>query len=76
MTVASSFEKFRDPTTQAPWLWDGSNFWTYDDPVSLAFKMEYVQKHQLAGVMIWEISGDEPDGLLLKTLVRSLQAEP
>jgi chitinase len=75
MTIASSFEKFRDPTTQEPWLWDGSNFWTYDDPISLAFKMEYVQKHQLAGVMIWEISGDEPDGLLLKTLVRSLGSE-
>lgn len=76
MTIASNFQKFRDPTTQAPWLWDGSNFWTYDDPVSLAFKMEYVQEHHLAGVMIWEISGDEPDGLLLKTLVRGLQSGP
>jgi chitinase len=76
MTIASSFEEFRDPTTHEPWLWDGSNFWTYDDPVSLAFKMGYVRQHQLAGVMIWEISGDEPDGLLLKTLVRGLQSEP
>jgi len=76
VTIASSFKKFRDPTTQEPWLWDGSNFWTYDDPVSLTFKMEYVRKRQLAGVMIWEISGDEPDGLLLKTLVRDLWSEP
>ncbi len=75
-TIASGFQKFRDPTTKAPWLWDGSNFWTYDDPVSLAFKMEYVRKHHLAGVMIWEISGDEPDGLLLRTLVRGLRSWP
>jgi chitinase len=66
MTIASRLQKFRDPTTKALWLRNGSNFWTYDDPVSLAFKMEYVQEHHLAGVMIWEISGDEPDGLLLK----------
>jgi GH18 family chitinase len=38
--------------------------------------MAYVQKHQLAGVMIWEISGDEPDGHLLKTLVSGLRFAP
>jgi len=48
-------------TTQLSRLWDSSNFWTYDDPVSRTFKMEYVQEHHLAGIMIWEISDDEPD---------------
>ncbi|MGB7436172.1 MAG: glycoside hydrolase family 18 protein [Candidatus Acidiferrum sp.] len=76
MTVDSTFTKYRDPITQAPWLFDGSNFWTYDDPVELAFKMNYVDKHKLGGVMIWEITGDMPDGLLLKTLVRGLHQAP
>jgi GH18 family chitinase len=35
--------------------------------------MDYVRKYHLAGVMIWEISGDMPDGSLLKTLVKGLQ---
>jgi chitinase len=73
VTIESQFQKFRDPITNAPWLYDGNNFWTYDDPVSLEFKMDYVRKYHLAGVMIWEISGDMPDGSLLKTLVKGLQ---
>jgi chitinase len=76
MSIASIYQKFRDPITQAPWLYDGNNFWTYDDPVSLSFKTDYVHKHRLGGVMIWEISGDMPDGLLLKTLVRGLYPVP
>jgi chitinase len=76
VSIASTFQKFRDPVTQAPWLYDGNSFWTYDDPVVLTFKMDYIQKHQLAGVMIWEISGDLPDGRLLKTLVKGLQPKP
>lgn len=73
VTVENQFQKFRDPITKAPWLYDGNNFWTYDDAVSLEFKMDYVRKHHLAGVMIWEISGDMPDGSLLNTLVKGLQ---
>jgi len=76
VTVESQFKKFRDPITKAPWLYDGNNFWTYDDAVSLEFKMDYVQEHKLGGVMIWEISGDLPNGLLLKTLVKGLQDKP
>jgi chitinase len=76
VTIENQLQKFRDPITKAPWLYDGNNFWTYDDPVSLEFKMDYVQKHKLAGVMIWEISGDLPDGRLLKTLVHGLQPQP
>lgn len=76
VTIASSFEKFRDPTNKAPWLYDGNNFWTYDDPYVLTFKMNYVLNHNLGGVMFWEISGDLPNGLLVKTLVKGLQTGP
>ena len=73
VAIESQFSKFRDPLTKAPWLYDGNNFWTYDDPVSLKFKMNYVRKHHLAGVMFWEISGDLPDGTLVRTLFKGLQ---
>jgi len=71
--VEGQFSKYRDPITQAPWLYDGKNFWTYDDPVSLKFKMEYVRHQRLAGVMFWELSGDLPDGRLVKALAKGLQ---
>lgn len=73
VTIEDTLQKFRDPVTKAPWLYDGTNFWTYDDPVELEFKADYVRKHHLAGVMIWEISGDLPDGRLLKTLADGLK---
>lgn len=76
VTIANTLQEYRDPTNKAPWLYDGNNFWTFDDPLVLAFKADYIQKHHLAGVMIWEISGDLQDGLLLKTLVRGLHQEP
>lgn len=75
ITIAAQFQQFRDPLTKSPWLYDGNNFWTYDDPVALEFKMDYVRKHHLAGAMFWEISNDTPDGLLLKTLVEGLHRE-
>jgi len=73
--IESGFRKYRDAITKAPWLYDGNNFWTYDDPVELKFKMEYIRKRHLAGVMFWEISGDMPDGTLVKTLVRGLRGK-
>jgi len=62
--------------TQAPWLYDGTNFWTYDDPQSLAYKMLYVRKEKLGGVMAWSLSGDMPNGILLKTVAFGLSEDP
>ncbi len=52
--------------SQAPWLYDGSSFWTYEDAISIAYKVDYVEHHRLGGVMIWELSGDTADGTLLR----------
>lgn len=75
VTIASQFTKYRDRVTKSPWLFDGTNFWTYEDPTSLEYKMDYVQKQKLGGVMFWEISGDLKDGKLIKTLVKGLRSE-
>lgn len=64
---------FRDPHSQAPWLYDGDEFWTFDDSVSVEAKAEYVRAHGLGGAMIWELSGDTADGALVKSLHRGLQ---
>lgn len=65
---------FRDPHSQAPWLYDGDSFWTFDDPVSVAAKAEYARAHGLGGMMIWELSGDTADGVLVKAMHRGLEA--
>jgi chitinase len=70
--LESSYTKYRDPTTKAPWLYNGASFWTYDDATSLDFKMEYAHKKKLGGLMVWDLSGDMPNGELLKTSARTL----
>jgi len=69
----SSFETFRDKRTQAPWRFDGDTFWTFEDPVSLKYKVSYASNQHLGGVMIWELSGDTADAELLNTVYRSLR---
>jgi len=72
VTIEKNYSKFRDATNQEPWLFDGSAFWTYDDPVSLRFKVNYAKAHGLGGAMVWELSSDTANGTLLKTISHAL----
>jgi len=67
---------YRDPISQAPWLFDGNSFWTYEDPVSIQSKASYAVREQLGGFMVWELSGDTPDALLLKAAHGALMQAP
>jgi chitinase len=70
--ISSGFETYRDELSQAPWLFDGDTFWTYEDPVSIRFKASYAAHQHLGGLMIWELSGDTEDAELLGVAHRSL----
>ena len=65
---------YRDPDAQAPWLYDGDTFWTYEDAISARFKGEYAQQNRLAGVMVWELGEDSTDAELLKALHSGLRS--
>ena len=56
---------FRDPGSQAPWLFDGDTFWTYEDAVSVAAKARYAAAQGLGGLMIWELGEDDDTATLL-----------
>jgi chitinase len=72
-TLAAPFSAYRDERLQAPWLFDGQTFWTYEDPTSVRYKVSYALHQHVGGVMIWELSGDTTDAELLHTAYRSLQ---
>ena len=57
---------YRDPDSQAPWLFDGDVFWTYEDPISVQAKAHYVVANGLGGLMIWELGEDAGEGTLLR----------
>jgi chitinase len=66
------FTRYWDRRAGAAWLYDGTTFWTYDDPSVMQLKAQYVRKQRLGGVMFWELSGDTPDGDLIGALADGL----
>ena len=64
---------YRDPVSQAPWLFDGDAFWTFEDPLSIRAKAAYAVEHGLGGLMLWELSGDTPEASLLQAARQGLQ---
>ena len=67
---------FWDDATATHWTFNGSELWSYDDDRSLGKKADYVNGNGLRGMMFWELSGDAPDGRLLKSLRLSLGPAP
>lgn len=68
LLTESNAKLYRDPVSLSPWVYDGNNFLTFDDPASLAAKSSYVKEKGIGGVMIWELSGDTTEGVLLRSL--------
>lgn len=67
----NGFNRYWDEEAQAPYLFDGSTFISYDDEQSLQAKCAYLQENSLKGIMFWEYSCDQ-SGTLLDTMYRSL----
>lgn len=64
---------YRDKDSQAPWLFDGDVFWTYEDAVSVKAKAGYAAENRLGGVMIWELGEDAVGGTLLGAAYEGLR---
>ncbi len=75
LKTLKGFRMFRDPETKALWLFNSRAgvFWSFDDPVSLSIKMNYARRMQLGGIMFWELSGDDQDSSLLKSIYGALR---
>jgi len=72
MAAQSKFTTYRDSVSGSPYLFDGSHFWTYEDPTSIKAKMTYVKNQQLAGVMIWNLEQDLSNGTLFNAVASGL----
>lgn len=64
----SSYTLHRDNRAGFAWLFDGTTFWTYDDPVEMKRKARYADGRGLGGVMIWSMDGDTSQGELIAAL--------
>ncbi|MER7076955.1 chitinase [Saccharopolyspora kobensis] len=69
---AGQYTLHRDEQAGFAWLFDGTTFWTYDDPTEIKRKVDYLKKQGLGGAMIWSLDGDTPDGELMTALHTAL----
>ncbi|RUS26642.1 glycosyl hydrolases family 18-domain-containing protein [Jimgerdemannia flammicorona] len=67
-TAASPWIRNFDTLTQTPWLFNPTTkmFISYDDPISVANKANYVVSEGLNGVFVWSV--DEDNGELLSAM--------
>jgi chitinase len=70
---ASGFRLYRDDRAGFAWLFDGSTFWTFDDPAVMHLKTAYIKRNGLAGAMVWSLDGDDANGTLVDTIHRGLR---
>ncbi len=54
----SNLVEYWDDVAKAPYLYNGSAFFTYDNPQSIAEKVNYVHEHNLGGMISWQASND------------------
>ena len=71
LATPSAWIRHWDEAAQAPYLFDGGSFLSYEDPESLRCKGRYVLEHGLGGAMFWEYSNDRA-GELLRVLYAAL----
>ena len=59
---------YRDSASMARWIFNGNTFWSFDDPSTIADKMNYVRAQGLGGAFLWDFSGDDAQGSLLAAI--------
>src|SRR4051794_10626039 len=62
------FKLYRDWPAGNSWLFDGTTYWTYDDPAQLLQKTLYIRAKGLGGAMMWSLDGDDDNASLTKAV--------
>jgi chitinase len=70
--AAGENTRYWDDESKAAWLFNGIDFWTYDDPQTICYKTAYIRHLGLRGMMFWELSGDTADGELISAIDEGL----
>jgi chitinase len=60
--------RYLDSSSKAAWIYNGSTFWSFDDPLTIADKVAYAKVQGLGGAFLWDFSGDDAQASLLTAL--------
>jgi len=72
--VTKKGNRFYDPVAGAHWLFDGRNFWSYDNLEVIAQKTAYVRAGGLGGTMVWSLDADTANAELTTAINDGLGA--
>jgi chitinase len=65
-------ERHLDEEAGAYWVYDGDEWWTYDNAEVVGLKGAYVTERGLGGLMVWNLDMDR-DGVLVRAMDESLR---
>lgn len=68
-----NWPRFRDSQAGAHWIFNGTTFWSFDDPQTVREKMLYARQMGLGGAFFWELSGDDAEGSLSRAVYEGLR---
>lgn len=76
LATGNDFQVFWDSTSMAPYAYSDSlgQFATYDDPKSLAAKVQYAKEKRLGGIMFWELRNDKKQNGLLDAIYENVNS--
>jgi chitinase len=72
LAAQGGFTVHRDWRNGHAWLFDGTTFWTYDDPLVVLQKTLYIRRERLGGAMVWSLDGDDANATLTRTIALGL----
>ncbi len=77
LSVANGFIQYWDSTANAPYAFNIQRrlLATYDDSLSIQLKTKYAIKHNLNGIMFWQLADDSFTGGLLNAIDKIKQHE-
>ena len=67
------YKVYHDLLSGSAWLFNGTTFWTFDDPIVVAQKGLYIRLAGYGGAMIWSLDGDDANGTLTKAIYTTLR---
>ncbi|HTA88385.1 MAG TPA: glycoside hydrolase family 18 protein [Polyangiaceae bacterium] len=74
LAESNQWARHWDEQAQAPFLYDGASFLSYEDEESLRSKARYIRERGLGGAMFWEYSNNR-SGELLRALAAALSED-
>ncbi|WP_133477762.1 glycosyl hydrolase family 18 protein [Cognatilysobacter segetis] len=70
---ALGWPMYTDSSSKSHWIYNGTTFWNFDDPTTIADKTAYVRVQGLAGAFLWDFSGDDTQASLVNALAGGLR---